>query len=144
MSALGGDDAPAAGRDTVGSVANSDAFSRGVGSARAPHRAARADGGVRQQAGSGQAEVNLRAASIPRNHLAWAYEVPTDRENAPRPVGWMLEVHQYVPPGLSVSWWYGLNRSSTSNTRRAAQFRHTNCPSTVPRASVGNCTSSFS
>jgi hypothetical protein len=89
----------------VGSVANSVAFSRGVGSARPAHRWASAGGGVRQQLSSGHVEVNRWSASMPRNHLAWANDVPTDSENAPRPVAWMLEVHQYVPPGLSVSWW---------------------------------------
>ena len=65
-------------------------------------------------------------------------------ENVPFAPDWMLDVHQEVPAGLSVYWWYGLKRSSTSNTWRALHLRQTNCPSTAPSASVGNTTPSFS
>ena len=56
----------------------------------------------------------------------------------------MRDVHQNVPEGVSVYWYQGLNRSSTSNTVRAVQLRQTVVPSTAPSASLGKRTRSFS
>ncbi len=45
---------------------------------------------------------------------------------------------------MSVYWLNGLSRSSTANTVRAVQLRHTYCPSTAPSGSAGKRTPSFS
>src|SRR5690606_33015785 len=127
-----------------GTAASSEELRLALGRACSAHLVASSPGGLRQQAGSGHDDTWRCLVSRPRNHFTLAKGVPTLTEKAPWWVVWMLEVHQYVPAGLSVYWWYGLKRSSTSNTCRALHRRHTTCPSMAPRASVGKAALSFS